>query len=119
MQLKGTIQIEDDISEEGNLGVSSYGVSMTSLEEVFLRLGEEEDFSSDGYDKSDLNSETDLDQENQQVSVRVEENMFLPSGTSDRSVWRQFSSTERFPTKNRLYFHFHENSPTALKQLIS
>ena len=35
--------MEDDISANGNLGISSYGVSMTTLEEVFLHLGEEEE----------------------------------------------------------------------------
>ena len=38
------LQIEEEISgEKGELGISSYGVSMTTLEEVFLHLGEEEE----------------------------------------------------------------------------
>ena len=36
-------QVEDEIANQGSLGVSSYGVSMTTLEEVFLHLGEEEE----------------------------------------------------------------------------
>ena len=36
-------QVEDEIASQGSLGVSSYGVSMTTLEEVFLHLGEEEE----------------------------------------------------------------------------
>ena len=35
-------QVEKEITSEGSLGISSYGVSMTTLEEVFLHLGEEE-----------------------------------------------------------------------------
>ena len=37
------LQVENDISSNGHLGISSYGVSMTTLEEVFLHLGEEEE----------------------------------------------------------------------------
>ena len=35
--------IENEISAKGALGISSYGVSMTTLEEIFLHLGEEEE----------------------------------------------------------------------------
>ena len=35
--------IEDEISAKGSLGIDSYGVSMTTLEEIFLHLGEEEE----------------------------------------------------------------------------
>lgn len=36
-------EIEREISSKGSLGISSYGVSMTTLEEIFLKLGEEEE----------------------------------------------------------------------------
>ena len=35
--------MENEISWNGPLGISSYGISMTTLEEVFLHLGEEEE----------------------------------------------------------------------------
>jgi ATP-binding cassette subfamily A (ABC1) protein 5 len=36
--------IESEINNKnGGLGISSYGVSMTTLEEIFLHLGEEEE----------------------------------------------------------------------------
>ena len=34
--------IETEIQDEGHLGIDSYGTSMPTLEEVFLRLGDEE-----------------------------------------------------------------------------
>ena len=34
--------IENEIHSEGALGIDSYGTSMPTLEEVFLRLGDEE-----------------------------------------------------------------------------
>ena len=39
-------EIETDI-KSGKLGIDSYGASMTTLEEVFLRLGEEEEHSTE------------------------------------------------------------------------
>ena len=41
-------QVEKEIAQEGDLGISSYGVSMTTLEEVFLHLGEEEEQEEKG-----------------------------------------------------------------------
>ena len=35
--------IENEIGVKGPLGIDSYGVSMTTLEEIFLQLGEEEE----------------------------------------------------------------------------
>ena len=35
--------MEKDIYGSGAMGISSYGVSMTTLEEVFLHIGEEEE----------------------------------------------------------------------------
>ena len=35
--------IENEIFAKGPLGIDSYGVSMTTLEEIFLHLGEEEE----------------------------------------------------------------------------
>ena len=66
------LKIEDDISVEGDLGISSYGVSMTTLEEVFLRIGEEEEFDSEK-SESDVNSETILLSDGEEVKVEVEE----------------------------------------------
>ena len=34
-------EIESEIKESGDLGIDAYGTSMPTLEEVFLRLGEE------------------------------------------------------------------------------
>ena len=34
--------IENEIHSQGTLGIDSYGTSMPTLEEVFLRLGDEE-----------------------------------------------------------------------------
>ena len=34
--------IENEIHSQGALGIDSYGTSMPTLEEVFLRLGDEE-----------------------------------------------------------------------------
>ena len=36
-------EIENDIFNGGDLGIDSYGTSMPTLEEVFLRLGDEDD----------------------------------------------------------------------------
>lgn len=41
------------------LGISSYGVSMTTLEEVFLHLGEQE--GEAGEEKAEKQSGNDLD----------------------------------------------------------
>ena len=38
--------IETDIKEDGSLGIDSYGTSMPTLEEVFLRLGDESEDTS-------------------------------------------------------------------------
>ena len=35
-------EIENEIHHGGHLGIDSYGTSMPTLEEVFLRLGEDE-----------------------------------------------------------------------------
>ena len=95
------MKIEDDISVEGDLGISSYGVSMTTLEEVFLRIGEEEEFDSERSEKSesDVNSETILLSEGEEVKVEVEEESqeeqeaFHPVAASDKSAWRQFKGS--------------------------
>ena len=38
--------VESEIQESGDLGIDAYGTSMPTLEEVFLRLGEEADAES-------------------------------------------------------------------------
>ena len=92
------LKIEDDISVEGDLGISSYGVSMTTLEEVFLRIGEEEEFESEK-SESDVNSETILLSDGEEVKVEVEEESqeeqeaFHPVAASDKSAWRQFKGS--------------------------
>ena len=48
--------MEIDISTGGNLGISSYGVSMTTLEEVFLHLCEEEEEKINSEDSNKLAS---------------------------------------------------------------
>lgn len=42
--IEGQVSHDDnDASYDGRLGISSYGLSMTTLEEVFLQLGDEEE----------------------------------------------------------------------------
>ncbi len=59
--------LEADIGlEDGGLGVDSYGVSMTTLEEIFLKLGEEEEEEDGGEEhkkrrKKDDNNRTEED----------------------------------------------------------
>ena len=38
--------VESEIQESGQLGIDAYGTSMPTLEEVFLRLGEEAEAES-------------------------------------------------------------------------
>ena len=38
--------VESEIQESGQLGIDAYGTSMPTLEEVFLRLGEEAETES-------------------------------------------------------------------------
>ena len=38
--------VESEIQESGDLGIDAYGTSMPTLEEVFLRLGEEAETES-------------------------------------------------------------------------
>ena len=38
--------VESEIQESGHLGIDTYGTSMPTLEEVFLRLGEEAEAES-------------------------------------------------------------------------
>ena len=62
--------IEIDI-ESRSLGISSYGLSMTTLEEVFLQLGEEEEAKE---------MEKETEREGKRASlVRVKAEMFLCS----------------------------------------
>ena len=46
------IQVEESIESEDRLGISSYGVSMTTLEEVFLHLGEQEEVADESSEPS-------------------------------------------------------------------
>lgn len=51
--------IESDI-EKNHLGISSYGVSMTTLEEIFLKLGEEEKAKKEVEELKKLGEETEV-----------------------------------------------------------
>ena len=76
---------------------------MTTLEEVFLRLGETVETS-----ELDKNSESILLESNPalQLNVLKEEgpdpNAFLPVSTSEKSAWRQFKTMIRVRTVNKL-----------------
>ena len=39
-------EIESEIKGSGDLGIDAYGTSMPTLEEVFLRLGEESEYET-------------------------------------------------------------------------
>ncbi|XP_039297783.1 ATP-binding cassette sub-family A member 2 [Nilaparvata lugens] len=48
------LEIEENVGNEAsNLHISSYGVSMTTLEEVFIQLGKDEEYNSDDDDDDD------------------------------------------------------------------
>ena len=81
---------------------------MTTLEEVFLRLGEKEEFSGDfseAKSESDNNSQSIL-LESQSTSASVqtgpEPNAFHPVRTSEKSAWRQFRAMVRLRIVNKL-----------------
>ena len=75
---------------------------MTTLEEVFLRLGEEEEISSL---KTEVCSETILlvDEEAQEREEdETEPETFMPVSTSDKSGWRQFRAMVAVRVLNKL-----------------
>jgi hypothetical protein len=63
--------IESDISKSSGggsegLGINSYGVSMTTLEEIFLRLGEEEEMKKEEEELQEIEKK---DKKNNEASI--------------------------------------------------
>ena len=84
---------------------------MTTLEEVFLRLGEKEEFySNSGLERteSDNNSDSILlksastGQLNDSVEAGLDPSGFHPVSTGEKSGWRQFKTMVTVRTVNKL-----------------
>lgn len=73
--------VEKDIYGSGAMGISSYGVSMTTLEEVFLHIGEEEEIEDN--DTTNIISSF-REKTTRQLSLGAEDILDIPSTSNAR-----------------------------------